>query len=129
MEDKTSLAPVEGQAKAEDVSLKPEPRENGEAALDALAHEIKPDPNAPAPELTEADKAAAAASTIRIEVDSEEPPGTVIGRYKLLQKIGEGGMGVVYMAEQEEPVRRRVALKIIKLGMDTSLDFHGKGLN
>src|SRR5262245_60145760 len=48
-----------------------------------------------------------------------EGPGTVIGRYKLLQKIGEGGMGVVYMAEQEEPVRRRVALKIIKLGMDT----------
>jgi WD40 repeat protein/serine/threonine protein kinase len=48
-----------------------------------------------------------------------ESIGTVIGRYKLLQKIGEGGMGVVYMAEQEEPVRRRVALKIIKLGMDT----------
>ena len=48
-----------------------------------------------------------------------EGPGAVIGRYKLLQKIGEGGMGVVYMAEQEEPVRRRVALKIIKLGMDT----------
>ena len=45
--------------------------------------------------------------------------GMVIGRYKLLEKIGEGGMGVVYMAEQEEPVRRRVALKIIKLGMDT----------
>src|SRR5205814_3246132 len=42
-----------------------------------------------------------------------------IGRYKLLQQIGEGGCGVVYMAEQEEPVRRRVALKIIKLGMDT----------
>ena len=50
---------------------------------------------------------------------SPKGPGTVIGRYKLLQKIGEGGMGVVYMAEQEEPVRRRVALKIIKLGMDT----------
>ncbi|MEM7392521.1 MAG: serine/threonine-protein kinase, partial [Verrucomicrobiota bacterium] len=48
-----------------------------------------------------------------------EGPGTVIGHYKLLQKIGEGGFGVVYMAEQEEPVRRRVALKIIKLGMDT----------
>ncbi|HXP62899.1 MAG TPA: serine/threonine-protein kinase, partial [Dongiaceae bacterium] len=48
-----------------------------------------------------------------------EKPGDRIGRYKLLQRIGEGGMGVVYMAEQEEPVRRRVALKIIKLGMDT----------
>jgi len=48
-----------------------------------------------------------------------EGPGTTIGRYKLLQKIGEGGMGVVYMAEQREPVIRKVALKIIKLGMDT----------
>ena len=48
-----------------------------------------------------------------------EGPGTVIGRYKLLEKIGEGGMAVVYMAEQQEPVRRKVALKIIKLGMDT----------
>ncbi|MBL9176023.1 MAG: tetratricopeptide repeat protein [Verrucomicrobiales bacterium] len=49
----------------------------------------------------------------------QEGEGSVIGRYKLLQQIGTGGMGVVYMAEQEEPVRRRVALKIIKLGMDT----------
>jgi tetratricopeptide (TPR) repeat protein len=49
----------------------------------------------------------------------EESVGTRIGRYKLVQKIGEGGCGVVYMAEQEEPVRRRVALKIIKLGMET----------
>ena len=48
-----------------------------------------------------------------------ERPGTEIGRYKLLQQIGEGGMGVVFMAEQNEPVRRKVALKIIKLGMDT----------
>src|SRR6266849_2133538 len=48
-----------------------------------------------------------------------EGPGKVIGRYKLLQKIGEGGMGAVYMAEQREPVIRKVALKIIKLGMDT----------
>ncbi len=43
----------------------------------------------------------------------------MIGRYKLLEKIGEGGMAVVYMAEQTEPIRRKVALKIIKLGMDT----------
>ena len=48
-----------------------------------------------------------------------ERPGTAIGPYKLLQQIGEGGMGVVYMAEQQEPVRRKVALKIIKPGMDS----------
>ena len=45
-----------------------------------------------------------------------ERPGDRVGPYKLLQQIGEGGMGVVYMAEQTEPVRRRVALKIIKPG-------------
>ncbi len=48
-----------------------------------------------------------------------EGPGTLVGPYKLLQQIGEGGFGVVYMAEQQEPVRRMVALKIIKPGMDT----------
>jgi serine/threonine protein kinase len=48
-----------------------------------------------------------------------ERPGDHIGRYKLLEQIGEGGCGVVYVAEQQEPVRRRVALKVIKLGMDT----------
>jgi len=52
-------------------------------------------------------------------VVSAEKVGERVGRYKLLQQIGEGGCGVVYMAEQEEPVRRRVALKVIKLGMDT----------
>ncbi|MDC0325728.1 serine/threonine protein kinase, partial [bacterium] len=49
----------------------------------------------------------------------EDVSGTTLGRYKLLQKIGEGGMGVVYMAEQTDPVIRKVALKIIKWGMDT----------
>ncbi|HUD84660.1 MAG TPA: serine/threonine-protein kinase, partial [Candidatus Saccharimonadales bacterium] len=47
--------------------------------------------------------------TIRVGVESSERPGTIIGRYKLLQQIGEGGMGVVYMAEQTEPVVRKVA--------------------
>jgi serine/threonine protein kinase len=49
-----------------------------------------------------------------------EGPGTRIGHYKLLQQIGEGGMGVVYMAEQQEPMRRMVVLKIIKPGMDSA---------
>src|SRR6185369_16116528 len=49
----------------------------------------------------------------------DDQPSRRIGRYKILQKLGEGGCGVVYMAEQSEPIRRRVALKIIKLGMDT----------
>ncbi len=57
--------------------------------------------------------------TRHITVPLTEKAGDTIGRYKLLQQIGEGGCGVVYMAEQAEPVRRRVALKIIKLGMDT----------
>ncbi len=58
----------------------------------------------------------------KITLDSSpisEGPGTMIGRYKLLEQIGEGGFGVVYMAEQNKPINRRVALKIIKLGMDT----------
>src|SRR5947208_484086 len=48
-----------------------------------------------------------------------EGPGATIGPYKLLQQIGEGGMGTVYMAEQTRPVRRKVALKVIKPGMDS----------
>jgi len=48
-----------------------------------------------------------------------ERPGTLIGPYKLLQQLGEGGMGTVFMAEQTHPVQRKVALKVIKLGMDT----------
>src|ERR1039457_4034987 len=57
--------------------------------------------------------------TVQIPSTLVEKPGDQIGHYKLLQQIGEGGCGVVYMAEQDQPVRRRVALKVIKLGMDT----------
>src|SRR5579864_6732302 len=53
------------------------------------------------------------------EAHLPERPGTIIGPYKLLEQIGEGGFGVVFMAEQTEPVRRKVALKILKPGMDT----------
>ncbi len=84
--------------------------------VDALlrAHEAGPAFLPEQPDLT-------ARPTIKLEFAEapEEGPGKNIGRYKILQKIGEGGCGVVYMAEQQEPVRRRVALKIIKLGMDT----------
>ena len=58
-------------------------------------------------------------ATARPEIPVGEEPGDWIDRYKLLQQIGEGGCGVVYMAEQKEPIYRRVALKIIKPGMDT----------
>ena len=82
------------------------------ARLEALlqAHE-SPEP------FLDPQAAPAAASTVLLP--PEEGPGTVIGRYKILEQIGEGGFGVVYVAEQREPVKRRVALKVIKLGMDT----------
>ncbi|MEO6001838.1 MAG: protein kinase [Opitutus sp.] len=54
-----------------------------------------------------------------LDIGPAEMTGTRIGPYKLLEEIGEGGFGVVWMAEQEEPIRRRVALKILKVGMDT----------
>ena len=64
-------------------------------------------------------EAALPQSAQTLSLPTTEKPGDKIGRYKLLEQIGEGGCGVVYVAEQEEPVRRRVALKVIKLGMDT----------
>jgi serine/threonine protein kinase/WD40 repeat protein len=71
----------------------------------------------PRPEVS----AGQAEPTLKIEFAeaADEAVGQKIGRYKILEKIGEGGCGVVYVAEQTEPVRRRVALKVIKLGMDT----------
>ena len=63
--------------------------------------------------------APSARPTIVLSIPPTEKAGDKIGRYKLLQQIGEGGCGVVSLAEQEEPVRRQVALKVIKLGMHT----------
>jgi serine/threonine protein kinase/WD40 repeat protein len=69
---------------------------------------------APAPGLPAAD-----AKGATVDHAPDERPGTILGPYKLLHEIGEGGMGTVWMAEQTEPVRRRVALKVIKPGMDS----------
>src|SRR5262245_5705422 len=60
-----------------------------------------------------------AARVATVHEPRRETPGTVIGPYKLLEQIGEGGMGVVWMAQQTEPVKRVVALKLIKAGMDS----------
>ena len=94
--------------------------------LEALlaAHEQPDTLLAAEPEIAGLDSEASARQaqvTIKLELTDapDEAVGQTIGRYKLLQRIGEGGCGVVYMAEQQEPVRRRVALKVIKLGMDT----------
>src|SRR5438093_2957545 len=62
---------------------------------------------------------APAVSPPTLDEPLREAPGTIIGPYKLLQQIGEGGMGVVWMAEQTQPVQRKVALKVIKPGMDS----------
>jgi serine/threonine protein kinase len=81
--------------------------------LEALlaAHDA-PDELSPAP---------AAKATMKLEFADapDEAVGQTLGRYKLMERLGEGGCGVVYVAEQTQPVRRRVALKVIKLGMDT----------
>jgi tetratricopeptide (TPR) repeat protein len=63
--------------------------------------------------------AASPATATTEEAPRSEEPGSVIGAYKLLEQIGEGGFGVVFMAQQQEPIRRKVALKVLKPGMDT----------
>lgn len=69
---------------------------------------------------TRSDFMAAPAAKVDFDWEDHQPSvGTVIGRYKLMEQLGEGGMGVVFVAEQLNPVRRKVAIKFIKLGMDT----------
>ena len=97
-----------------DTGLRQRVEELLQAGEEAEGFLQEPAPGAHRPE------GAISASTLGVSLAGPgEKAGDRIGRYKLLQQIGEGGCGVVYMAEQEEPVRRRVALKIIKLGMDT----------
>ena len=101
-------APYLDRACAGDAALRRRVEELLRADEDAEGFLQKPAPGAQRPE------DAPAASTLVLNVAAtEEKAGDRIGRYKLLQQIGEGGCGLVYMAEQEEPVRRRVALKII----------------
>src|SRR5262245_49884326 len=83
------------------------------AAAEGQLPPPSPQPQAAQPAPTHATSPTGAAAELH------ERPGTQIGPYKLLQLIGEGGFGVVFLAEQEHPVARKVALKIIKLGMDT----------
>ena len=73
------------------------------------------------PETLLATQAESARPTIKLDLADapDEAVGQTLGRYKLLKQIGEGGCGMVYVAEQKEPVRRKVALKVINLGMDT----------
>ena len=54
-----------------------------------------------------------------VDLPTTESPGTVIGPYKLIEQVGEGGMGMVWMAQQTQPVKRLVAVKLIKAGMDS----------
>src|SRR5262245_25411280 len=62
---------------------------------------------------------AAPGSAVTLRQSASETAGAVIGPYKLLEQVGEGGMGTVWMAQQTEPVKRLVALKLIKAGMDS----------
>ena len=99
----------------------PDLRSRVEARLQAHGEELgSPDPTDPTsiPSGPTASGPGLTSSHIRLR-PMTEGPGAVIGPYKLREKIGEGGMGIVYLAEQETPVRRRIALKIIKPGMDT----------
>ena len=96
-----------------------EPPADGEAGRDALPRRPQPAEDGRFGETSLPRLPAGPDKTTVLALPSEAQAGDTIGRYRLLEKIGEGGFGVVYVAEQKEPVRRRVALKVIKLGMDT----------
>jgi serine/threonine protein kinase/Flp pilus assembly protein TadD len=87
----------------------------GDAKLQALVEELLQAHDYPDSFL----QAPAANLVATVDDPIRERPGTVVGPYKLLEEIGEGGMGLVFVAEQQEPIKRRVALKIIKPGMDS----------
>jgi WD40 repeat protein/serine/threonine protein kinase/tetratricopeptide (TPR) repeat protein len=87
-------------------------REDPESFLDRLA----PAAATSQEELAQGPRPPLAATT---DQPASDRPGAIIGPYKLLEQIGEGGFGVVYMAEQQHPIRRKVALKVLKPGMDT----------
>lgn len=73
-------------------------------------------------------EAASTAKATAIMEQLDEAVGQTLGRYKLLERVGEGGCGMVYVAEQTKPVRRRVALKVIKLDVDTRSDIYSLGV-
>jgi eukaryotic-like serine/threonine-protein kinase len=89
------------------------------SVVGSLANLIRPDIGAPSDPGADSMRGITSVPNPAGSHSISERPGSSIGPYKLLEKIGEGGMGAVYMAEQEQPVRRWVALKIIKPGMDT----------
>jgi serine/threonine protein kinase len=106
--------PTQSEKTVSDTDLHSSAEERTPSALSG-----SPEPGGPSGTVVVDNDATVGATTITAGIGLEEMPGDFIGRYKLLEKIGEGGFGLVYVAEQMEPVKRRVALKVIKLGMDT----------
>jgi eukaryotic-like serine/threonine-protein kinase len=89
------------------------------AGVEALLGHVREDRFLENPVIQRTEKPAESAKDGATVLVGEEKPGDQVGRYKLLQQIGEGGVGIVFMAEQVEPVRRRVAVKLLRPGMDT----------